>query len=252
MSGELVMAPKTPASCVDDRRGLDNGGPANDSVRLLIVHANEVMRAGLAAMLEMLPVRTEALLCEDVRSAMVLAEKQIPDVLVLSVSSGGKVSLKDAQAKELTARASAAGTKILILLSSADDEKVFENVAEPCDGILVEQGITTAAIGEALVRLKSGDMPIPSTLLRELLSEVRSLRDQDDASSAKGSHLTPREAETLRLLVQGLRNKQIARRLGISEHGVKRHVANILAKLNCPNRTMAAALAIREGLVDGS
>jgi len=244
------MAPKYPASCVDGQIGPDNGWLPGDSVRIIIVHANEVMRAGLAAMLEMLPVRTEALLCEDVQSAAELAENEDPDVIILSVSTGGKVSLKDAQAKALTARASAAGTKILILLSSADDEKFFENVAEPCDGILVEQGITSAAIGEALMRLRSGDMPIPSALVRELLSEVRSLRDQDDSHFARGSHLTPREFETLKLLVQGLRNKQIARRLGISEHGVKRHVANILAKLNCPNRTMAAALAIREGLVD--
>ena len=245
------MDRKYPASCIDaGQRGSGNGRISREPVRILIVHANEVMRAGLAAMLEMLPVRAEALLCEDVQSATTLAENENPDVIILSVSTSGKVSLKDAQARALTARASAAGTKILILLGSSDDEKVFENVAEPCDGILVEQGITSAAIGEALMRLQSGDMPIPSTLVRELLSEVRSLRDQDDAHSAKGSHLTPREFETLELLVQGLPNKQIARRLGISEHGVKRHVANILAKLNCPNRTMAAALAIREGLVD--
>jgi two-component system, NarL family, nitrate/nitrite response regulator NarL len=250
MSGDLVMAWNTPVTCVDGQIRQGDDRRTSDSVRILIVHANEVMRAGLATMLEMLPVRTEALLCEDVRSATALAENDDLDIIILSVSTSGKVSLKDAEAKALAARASAVGTKILILLSSADDEKVFENVAEPCDGILVEQGITSAAIGEALMRLQSGDMPIPTALVRELLSEVRSLRDQDESGFAKGSHLTPREFETLKLLVQGLRNKQIARRLGISEHGVKRHVANILAKLNCPNRTMAAALAIREGLVD--
>ena len=60
---------------------------------------------------------------------------------------------------------------------------------------------------------------------------------------------TPREQQTLALLVEGLPNKQIARRLGISEHGAKRNVANILAKLNVPNRTLAAAKAVRDGLV---
>jgi DNA-binding NarL/FixJ family response regulator len=63
-------------------------------------------------------------------------------------------------------------------------------------------------------------------------------------------HLTPREQAALALLVQGLSNKQIARRLTISEHGAKRHVANLLAKLNCPNRTMAAVVAVREGLLE--
>ena len=115
---------------------------------------------------------------------------------------------------------------------------------------LVEQGITSAAIGEALSRLRRGDMPVPSAVVRGLLSEVRSLRGQGEGTPVKGSYLTPREQATLELLVQGLSNKQIARRLSISEHGVKRHVANILAKLNCPNRTLAAAMAIREGMVD--
>ena len=55
--------------------------------------------------------------------------------------------------------------------------------------------------------------------------------------------------QALVLLAKGMSNKQIARRLNISEHGAKRHVANVLAKLNCPNRTLAVALALRHGLV---
>ena len=55
--------------------------------------------------------------------------------------------------------------------------------------------------------------------------------------------MTPRESETLNLLSKGLSNKQIARSLHISQHGAKRHVANVIAKLNCPNRTLAVALA---------
>src|SRR5437868_6258491 len=56
--------------------------------------------------------------------------------------------------------------------------------------------------------------------------------------------LTPREHEVLSLLTEGLGNKQIARAIGISEHGVKRHVTNLLAKLNCPNHTLAVARAL--------
>ncbi|MFD0626787.1 response regulator transcription factor [Streptomyces sanglieri] len=59
----------------------------------------------------------------------------------------------------------------------------------------------------------------------------------------------PREQQVLALLAQGFSNKQIARRIGISEHGAKRHVTNLLAKLNSPNRTLAVALALQEGLV---
>lgn len=61
--------------------------------------------------------------------------------------------------------------------------------------------------------------------------------------------LTPRERQALKLLADGLSNKQIARRLGISEHGAKRHVGNVLAKLNCPNRTVAVTVALNHGLL---
>jgi NarL family two-component system response regulator LiaR len=62
--------------------------------------------------------------------------------------------------------------------------------------------------------------------------------------------LTPREQDVLRLVVEGLANKQIAQRLGIGEKTIKTHVSRVLAKLDVADRTQAAVLAIREGLVD--
>jgi len=62
--------------------------------------------------------------------------------------------------------------------------------------------------------------------------------------------ITARERDVLRLMVEGLPNKQIAQRLGIGEKTVKTHVSRVLAKLGVADRTQAAVLAIREGLVD--
>jgi DNA-binding CsgD family transcriptional regulator len=62
--------------------------------------------------------------------------------------------------------------------------------------------------------------------------------------------LTPREQQVLVLMVEGLSNKQIGRRLDISFHGAKRLVASILAKLDSPTRTVAVARALREGLYE--
>ena len=64
------------------------------------------------------------------------------------------------------------------------------------------------------------------------------------------AELTPREREVLRLVIQGLTNRQIAERLVVSEHTVHRHVTNTLRKLELPSRTAAAALAVRLGLLD--
>jgi RNA polymerase sigma factor (sigma-70 family) len=74
------------------------------------------------------------------------------------------------------------------------------------------------------------------------------IRSADSASALPG--LTPREHEVLRLVAEGLTNRQIARRLVLSEHTVHRHVTNLLRKLDVPSRTAAAALAARLGLLE--
>jgi len=75
------------------------------------------------------------------------------------------------------------------------------------------------------------------------------MRHVADPAAPAGEALTPREREVLQLVVEGYANKQLARRLGIAEKTVKTHVSSILQKLGVPDRTAAAVLAIRQGLV---
>ena len=82
------------------------------------------------------------------------------------------------------------------------------------------------------VRLQSGDAPAPTT-----------------RADADPDHLTERELDVLRLVVRGLRNKEIAAELGISENTAKFHLRNILDKLHAQSRAEAVARAMREGLV---
>jgi DNA-binding NarL/FixJ family response regulator len=112
-------------------------------------------------------------------------------------------------------------------------------------GFLSTSGITSNAIQEAFVRIRAGDPPVPQRLIHRLMAASR-LADE----SNRAPRLTRREQEALVLLVEGLSNKELARRMRISPHGAKRLVGNILAKLDCPNRTMAVARAIREGIYD--
>jgi DNA-binding NarL/FixJ family response regulator len=81
-----------------------------------------------------------------------------------------------------------------------------------------------------------------------LLAPDASDEDEDD-EVVEPEALTPREIEVLELLAQGLANKSIAARLGISDQTVKFHVASICGKLGVPNRTAAARLALRRGLI---
>lgn len=111
------------------------------------------------------------------------------------------------------------------------------------DGFLCEPGLTAEGLVHTFAQLRRGEIPIPANVMRELLSRANPQRAHCSAQ------LTEREMEVLGLLAEGMSNKQIARRLAISEHGAKRHVANVLAKMNCPNRTLAVAVAMRAGLL---
>ena len=79
---------------------------------------------------------------------------------------------------------------------------------------------------------------------------MEELRGGPRVQTPFSSDLSERELETLRLIAEGLNNAEIAERLVISEHTVKRHVSNILSKLHLVDRTQAAVYAWREGVVD--
>ncbi|MDN0200481.1 response regulator transcription factor [Streptomyces sp. S.PNR 29] len=161
------------------------------------------------------------------------------DILLLSCP-------REEWARETAGRASAAGAKVLLLLDDrmASDPDSVRGVT--AHGILLKHELTSDSLTLALAQVRTGGFPMPLAFSHALLKRPAA---SSVSHRERIAALTPRERETLLLLVEGLSNKLIARRLRISEHGVKRLVANILAKMNCPNRTQAAAIAVREHLV---
>ncbi|OLF17250.1 helix-turn-helix transcriptional regulator [Actinophytocola xanthii] len=139
-----------------------------------------------------------------------------------------------------------AGAKVLFLLSGDGDVAELSRVGRlgtPGTGFLAIDNLDEHALLDTVARMEQDEVAIPG----ELASGLLSLAGRREAAPPR-PRLTPRETEALALMVEGLSNKQMARRLGISEHGAKRLVANILAKLDCGNRTLAVARALREGL----
>ncbi|MGW1162946.1 response regulator transcription factor [Streptomyces sp. NPDC002513] len=117
----------------------------------------------------------------------------------------------------------------------------------PCDGVISMADATAASLKTALERVVAGELPMPAKLARQLLA----VGHGRVPGSAAGSSvlLTAREKETLDLLAHGYSNKQIAKALAISAHGVKRLVGAVMLKLGAPNRTTAVIIAMNEGLV---
>ncbi|PZT72579.1 MULTISPECIES: helix-turn-helix transcriptional regulator [unclassified Streptomyces] len=141
-------------------------------------------------------------------------------------------------------RVTAYGVRVLLLLPDARSVDLDRVASVAGASVLFSDGLDAAALADTLGSMRAGEVRIPAALTRSLLE----LAGRGAREIPAVPRLTPREREALTLVVDGLSNKQIGRRLRISEHGAKRLVANILAKLNCPNRTLAAARALREGL----
>ena len=211
-----------------------------DGYRVLVFADNELARRGLSDMLGSLDRVAQIDTC-GANSDRLLCDRQF-DILVVACDDLGASGPCQAVADEACRR----GAKILLLLGRRSES--LDTVTRfPSHGFLIQDDLTADALAQALDRIVGGEIPMPAALANRLLERAR-----DSTPYVRGdcTKLTPRERETLVLLAEGLSNKQIARRMLISQHGVKRLVANILAKLNCSNRTLAAAVAIKQGLLE--
>jgi DNA-binding NarL/FixJ family response regulator len=209
-------------------------------VRVVALHHSEVVRRGLGSMLSMLP-SVDVTDYEDAATTAALADAGSADVLIVPPEWG------DHEFHGLRESLAGSHPKVLVLLRDHDHAAVQRALAVHADGFLLESELTSVTLDKTLSRVLHGEVPMPAFLAREMLTR---LRTQETRPARRPFLLTQRELQTLSLLVDGLSNKQIARRLGVSENGAKRHVASVLAKMNCQNRTVAVALVLREGLLD--
>ncbi|MFF5772281.1 LuxR C-terminal-related transcriptional regulator [Streptomyces californicus] len=203
-------------------------------IRVTIFMEEQMLRLGLQALLSDVDLEVDAQFPAAESDLIRILQEQETDVVVLS--SGSRLTMDGV---------STGGAPKLLLI--VDQHEVFEGTfsTQPADGYLVRQSLTPDALGRALEQLAAGEMVIPVELGRRLIKQAGY-----QPQVRRSVSLTVRESETLTLLVHGLSNKQIGRRLSISEHGAKRLVSSVLLKLDVTNRTSAVVQAIKAGLVD--
>jgi two-component system nitrate/nitrite response regulator NarL len=201
---------------------------------------NELQRYGLERMLAPLGVMKDPPLRTPPSAEITGVCKKHLEVVIFSLAELG------AKVKYVFGEIDESCRKIIVLLDSADPYQVSRAADIRCHGYIDIQGLSTAIIGDALEKVSRGDVPIPKRLADGLLTMARNRTGRGVPKTL--DRLTLREKEVLFLLVEGLANKQIARQLSISQHGVKRLVGSVLAKLNSPNRTLAAVRALEMGL----
>jgi two-component system, NarL family, nitrate/nitrite response regulator NarL len=139
--------------------------------------------------------------------------------------------------------AAAAGAVIVAVVDGAAEDAALDALHAGASAVL-PSGAAEVELAAAIVAAARGHALLPCSLLRDLIAAEPPALGQENAAV-----LTMRELEVLHALADGASNKIIARRLGISFHTVKFHVASILTKLDAETRTEAVAQAARLGLV---
>jgi DNA-binding NarL/FixJ family response regulator len=199
-------------------------------IRVLVVDDHAVVRDGLERILnnsdDMQVVGTAA----DGAAAIALAERERPDVVLMDLSMPGMDGV-DATRSLITAHPD---VKVVVLTSFGDQRRILDALGAGAVGYLFKDA-NPAEIVAAVRTVVEGGAPLDPKAARVLLDAQRQPRGGDD--------LSPRERQVLELLVTGLANKHIARRLGITERTVKAHLTSIFQQLGVTDRTQAALWA---------
>jgi DNA-binding NarL/FixJ family response regulator len=137
------------------------------------------------------------------------------------------------------------GIPIVMLTVSEDEDDLFAAVKAGAQGYLLKN-VEASEFRSLLEAVGRGEPALSPVTAARIIDE---LLHPSGAGDTSPDRLTERELEVLRLVTAGLRNKEIAAELGISENTVKFHLRNILGKLHAESRTELAARAVREGLI---
>jgi NarL family two-component system response regulator LiaR len=209
-----------------------------EPIRVLVVDDHAVVREGLRTFLKLqdgIEVAGEA---ADGEEAIEAAERLRPDVVLMDLV----MPALDGLAAMRALRERVPGARVIVLTSFADDDKLLPALRAGAAGYLLKnaepqelaRAVRAAHAGEALL-----DPHVAARLVDALAGEKEPL-----------DRLTRREREVLQLIGRGFSNKRIAQELRLSEKTVKTHVGHVLAKLGVDDRTQAAVLAVRAGLID--
>jgi NarL family two-component system response regulator LiaR len=213
-------------------------------IRVLIVDDHAVVREGLRTYLALqdgIEVAGEA---ADGDQALEQAAALAPDVILMDLV----MPLRDGVAAMQALRERGATARVIVLTSFADDERILPAIHAGAAGYLLKN-VQPAELARAVRAAHEGDALLDPSVAARLVEAVASANADRAPAGPPPPVLTRREHEVLGLIVAGMANKRIARELGLSEKTVKAHVGHVLAKLGVSDRTQAALLAVRSGLV---
>ena len=219
---------------------------ADDPIRVLIVDDHALFRRGLIQVLlaeDGVEVVGEG---DDGEDAVRKAEELVPDVILMDVRMP---RLSGIEATRRLAEVLPAA-RILMLTVSDEEEDLYEAIKAGAAGYLLKE-ISIEEVADAVRAVIQGQTLITPSMASKLIQEFNNLaRRAEERYSFPSPKLTERELDTLKLVAQGLTNREIGDELSISENTVKNHVRNILEKLHLHSRMEAVMYAVKENLLD--
>jgi DNA-binding NarL/FixJ family response regulator len=205
-----------------------------DEITTLIVDDHEVVREGLRLSLSRAPHIRVIGEAADGHSAVELAERRKPDVVIMDVRMPGMDGL---EATRLLAER-APESKVLIFTAYSERSLLGRGLESGAKGYILKEAPHQTLV-RAIEKVALGEGYVDPALMPAFLTG----KDSSDM-------LTTREREILQLLADGMSNAEVAKQLFISQETVKSHVRHILTKLEADTRTHAVAIALREAIID--
>ncbi len=206
-------------------------------MKLLLIDDHPLVLEGMATILQDQPDMEIIGQASSGEQALAIMQKNTPDIVVLDLR------LRDESGMDILRRLRKPypRCRFIFLTSFYEEAEVRQALNEKVDGYILKESLAEEIIlGIRLV--SKGRTYIDPVVMQNLMSDKQQVPLQQ---------LTPREKEVLGALALGMSNRDIATYLYITEYTVKRHVSNILAKLNLPDRTQAALYAVKMGMVQG-
>jgi DNA-binding NarL/FixJ family response regulator len=209
------------------------------TITLLVVDDQSIVRNGIKALLEVVPDIDVIGEAPNGEEAVAQAKQLQPDVILMDLvmpKMDGITAIREIQAAQLSAR-------IIVLTSFVTEDKVFPAIKAGAMGYLLKDSEPEDLI-TAIRKVDRGEPSLHPIVAKMVLEEL----GQPVKQPLTPEPLTQREVDIIRLVAQGLSNRQIADQLVIGEATVRTHVGNVLNKLHLANRVQATLYALREGL----
>jgi len=212
--------------------------PAVDNARLriLLVDDHAIVREGVRAVLEQYEDLLVVGECGSGDEALLRCEELMPDIAVLDLKMPGIGPVETIRGL----RQRLTGVRVLVFTSFGEDHLVRATLDAGASGFLIKDALQEDLV-RAIRSVAAGQPYLAPAAQRQLMELLRGTPTQREA-------LTPRETDVLRLIAEGMSNKQIGRKLDLTEGTVKGYVSQILAKLQLQDRTQIALYAVRHGL----